>query len=114
VELNKESLKRMFPNLAKEMASEENKVDVGSVRTDNQTGERASSEKFAHYMPDVIGFIRRCDTCEQAEEIIAFLEKKGELQKTYAQRLRRQLRTKGVRSFGSKKEHDYYLKHGQQ
>jgi len=109
---DKESFKRMFPNLAKEMETEESKIDIDSVRTDDQTGERAVSDRFAHYTPDVIDFIRRCDTEEQAEEIIRYLEKRGEIQKPYAARLREQLKNKGVRSFGVKKEENYYLKHG--
>jgi hypothetical protein len=61
-------------------------------------------------VPDVIDFIRRCDTEEQAEEIIAYMEKRGEIEKQYAERLRKQLKDKGVRSFGPKKEENYYLK----
>jgi hypothetical protein len=114
VELDKESLKKMFPNLAKELHSNGNKVPVNSVRTDVQTGEKASaSEKFIHYMPDVIDFIRRCDTQEQAEEIISYMEKRGEIDNQYAVRLKEQLRQKGVRSFGPKKEQGYYLNHGE-
>jgi hypothetical protein len=113
LEVDKETFKRMFPNLAKELESDENKVSVNSVRTDERTGENAVSERFAHYMPDVIDFIRRCDTEEQAEEIIAYMEKRGEVEKQYAERLRKQLKDKGVRSFGPKKEENYYLKHGQ-
>jgi hypothetical protein len=113
VEVDKETFKRMFPNLAKELESDENKVSVNSVRTDERTGESAASERFVHYMPDVIDFIRRCDTEEQAEEIIAYMEKRGEIEKQYAERLRKQLKDKGVRSFGPKKEENYYLKHGQ-
>lgn len=114
MELDKKSFKKMFPNLAKEMEFHENKVDIGSVRTDTKTGEEAVSKRFVHYLPDVIDFIRRCDNEKQAEEIIAYLEKKGEIQKQYALRLRKQLKEKGVRSFGPKKEEDYYLKHGEQ
>jgi len=113
VEVDKETFKRMFPNLAKELESDENKVSVNAVRTDERTGESAASERFVHYMPDVIDFIRRCDTEEQAEEIIAYMEKRGEIEKQYAERLRKQLKDKGVRSFGPKKEENYYLKHGQ-
>ena len=112
LELDKEAFKKTFPKLAKELESDENRVSVNSVRTDLQTGEGAVSEKFVHYMPDVIDFIRRCDTNEQAEEIIAYMEKRGEIEKQYAERLRKQLKDKGVRSFGSKKEENYYLKHG--
>lgn len=102
----------MFPTLARELGSDENKVTVNSVRTDSQRTEESISERFEHYTPDAIGFIRRCDTEQQAEEIIAYLEKRGELDKQHAKSLRRQLKEKGVRSFGPKKEDDYYIKHG--
>lgn len=114
MEFDKAKFKKMFPNLAEELESGEQKVLMNSVRTDAQKGESAASERFVHYMPDVIDFIRRCDTEEQAEEIIAFMEKRGEIEKQYADRLRKQLRDKGVRSFGPKKEENFYLKHGQE
>jgi len=41
------------------------------------------------------------------------MEKRGEIEQQYAEELRRQLKNKGVRSFGPKKEDNYYLKHGQ-
>jgi hypothetical protein len=110
---DKETMKRMFPNLAKELDPDDNKVAINSVRTDTPTGESASSKRFVHYMPDVIDFIRRCDAIEQAEEIIAYMERKGEIQRQYADKLRNQLKKEGLRSFGPKKEHDYYLKHGE-
>ena len=113
LELDEEAFKKKFPNLANELESAEHKVSLNSVRTDVQTGEGAASERFVHYMPDVIDFIRRCDTEEQAEEIIAYMEKRGEIEKRYAEKLRQQLKDKGVRSFGPKKEDNYYLKHGQ-
>jgi hypothetical protein len=112
VELDKEAFKKLCPNLAKELESSKHKVAVNSVRTDIQTGEIAASERFVRYMPDVIDFIRRCDTEEQAEEIISYMEKKGEIEKQYAKKLKKQLKEKGVRSFGSKKEENYYFKHG--
>jgi hypothetical protein len=111
--LDKEAIKRMFPNLAKELEFEEDKVPINSVRTDAPTGEEAVSRNFIHYMPDAVDFIRRCDTDEQGLGIIAYLEKRGEIDKQYANKLRKQLREKGVRSFGPKKESDYYLKHGE-
>jgi hypothetical protein len=42
------------------------------------------------------------------------LERRGEVDREYASKLRKQLKEKGVRSFGEKKENDYYLKHGHQ
>jgi hypothetical protein len=106
VDLNRKSLKKMFPNLAREVGSEENRVSVNSVRTNNEAGEKhASRGRFTNYMPDIIDFIRRCDTAAQAEEILVYMEKRGEIDEQYAK--------KGVRSFGTKKEHDYYLTHGE-
>ena len=113
MEVERESLKKMFPNLAKELNVQDMKVPITAVRTDEEHAERASSEDFSHYQPDVIGFLRRCDTEKQAEEIIEYLEKRGEVAEDYAARLMKQLKTEGVRSFGAKKENDYYLKHGE-
>ncbi|NWG10139.1 DUF2095 family protein [Candidatus Bathyarchaeota archaeon] len=114
MEFRKEKFRKMFPNLAEELESEEHKVAMNSVRTNAEAGEKAASERYLHYMPDVIDFIRRCDTKEQAEEIITYMEKRGEIKKESAKRLRKQLETKGVRSFGPKKEENFYPKHGQQ
>jgi len=111
VEFDKEAFKKMFPNLAKELGFSENKIAINSVRSETQTGEKAASKRFVRYVPDIIDFIRRCDTEKQAEEIIAYMEKRGEIQKPYANKLMKQLKEKGVRSFGSKKEENYYLKH---
>ncbi len=114
MERDKEAIKRMFPNLAKEIGSGESKVSVDSVRTDNGADEKhAMRKKYSEYIPDVVDFLRRCDTVQQAEEIIAYMEKRGELDGRYAGQLRKQLKEKGVRSFGTKKEDDYYLKHSE-
>ena len=111
--MDKESFKKMFPNLAKELQADDNKVQVNSVRTSQKDGEKAAtSQSFDDYMPDVIDFIRRCDTKVQAEEIICYMEKRSEIDKEYARRLKEQLKERGVRSFGAKKERDYYLKRG--
>jgi len=114
VERDKEAIKRMFPNMAKEIGSGESKVSVNSVRTDDGADEKhAMRKKYSEYIPDVVDFLRRCDTVQQAEEIIAYMEKRGEIDGRYARQLRKQLNEKGVRSFGTKKEDDYYLKHGE-
>jgi hypothetical protein len=112
VETDKKSFKKMFPNLSEELEGGNSKVTIGSVRTDSDAAEKSMSDKFRNYDPTVIDFIRRCDTEEQAKTIIAYLEKRGELSKEYAEKLRKQLEREGVRSFGSKKEEDYYFKQG--
>jgi hypothetical protein len=112
VEIDKKSFKKMFPNLSDELEGEDGKVEIGAVRTDGNEAEKAAAEKLRNYDPTVVDFIRRCDTEEQAEAIIEYLEKKGELTKEYAAELREQLKREGVRSFGSKKEENYYFKQG--
>jgi hypothetical protein len=111
VEIDIETLRKLFPSLAKELASGKNKVAINSVRTDAKAGEKAATrDLFANYNPDVIDFIRRCDTEDQAMEIIAYMERRGEIGMEYAEKLRKQLKDKGVRSFGPKKEDGYYFK----
>jgi hypothetical protein len=112
VETDKKSFKKMFPNLSEELEGGNSKVMVDSVRTDADTSEKSVSDKFRNYDPTVIDFIRRCDTEAQAEEIIAYLEKKGEVTKEYAAKFRKQLKREGVRSYGPKKEDNYYFKQG--
>jgi hypothetical protein len=112
VEIDKKSFKKMFPNLSKELEGGDSKVAIDSVRTDSGAAEKALSNKFRHYNPTVVDFIRRCNTEMEAEAIIEYLEKRGELTREYAEKLRKQLKKEGVRSFGSKKGENYYFKQG--
>lgn len=112
MEIDKKSFKKMFPNLSDELELEEGKVSVSSVRTDSETVEKTMADEFRHFNPTVIDFIRRCDTEAEAETIILYLEKRGEVSREYAEELKKQLKEEGVRSFGSKKEDNYYFKKG--
>ena len=127
MEIDKKSMKKMFPNLIKELEAGENKVPIDAVRADAAKAEEtvddaeetllaeaeaALPDKFRHYNPTAVDFIRRCDTEAQAEEIIAYLQKRGEITKKTAEEIRAQLKKDGVRSFGPKKEADYYFKQG--
>lgn len=117
----------MFPNLIKELENDENKVPIDGVRADAQKAEEivtdaeetliaeaeeALPDKFRHFNPTVEDFIRRCDTHDQAEEIICYLQKRGELTQEDACQVRAKLKEEGLRSFGPKKEADYYFKEG--
>ena len=110
MKIKKEKFEKMFPSLAEEMSKDNCKTKINSVRSEVTTAENAVSKKFNGYNPDTIDFLRRCDTTQQAEEIICYLEKKQEITPEYATKLRKQLKNKGLRSFGSKKENDYYLR----
>jgi hypothetical protein len=121
--MDKKSLKKMFPHLYKELETGECKVPIDAVRKNPQEAENAEAgeeefeptvltDKLRHFNPSAVDFIRRCDTEAQAEEIIAYLQKKGEITKEYAEELRCQLKREGVRSFGPKKEENYYFREG--
>ncbi len=120
-------MRKMFPNLIKELEDGDSKVRIDSVRADsakteegiNETEDALTAEvesalpdKFRHYNPTVVDFIRRCDSAAQAEEIVVYLLKRGEITKEYAAEIRRQIRKDGLRSFGPKKEEGDYFKQG--
>ena len=123
--MDKKSLKKMFPHLYKELETGEVKVPIDAVRKNPEEAEKALNakkkrnlsltvlpDKLRHFNPSAVDFIRRCDTEAQAEEIIAYLQKKGEITNEYAEELRCQLKREGVRSFGPKKEEYYYFREG--
>lgn len=116
MEISKERLKKVFPNLAREMSDVERKVKINSLRSDTKTAEKAATTQnnLSNYDPDIIDFLRRCDSTQQAEEIIAYMQNRGEITRDYAKKLRQQLKRKGVRSFGAKKEEGYYFKVNEQ
>ncbi len=112
MEIDKKRFKNMFPHLSQEMEQEQQQVGISSVRSDIQTGEHAVAKRFDGYVPDVIDFIRRCDNEKQAEEIINYMENRNEINTAYARKLLKQVKEKGVRSFGPKKQDDYYSREG--
>jgi hypothetical protein len=111
MQIDKETFKKMFPHLSEEMEEGKSKVNIKSVRFDPAAGEKVAASKcFDDYNPNVIDFLCRCDTGKQAEEIIDYMEKRGEIDHKYAQKLRTQLEKQGVRSFGAKRDEGYYLR----
>ncbi|MGB9135297.1 MAG: DUF2095 family protein [Candidatus Bathyarchaeia archaeon] len=116
MEVGKDQFKKTFPNLAREMNDEEKKVTIDSIRTDTKTAEKTATNQknLSNYDPNIIDFLRRCDNPQQAEEIITYMQSRGEITPDYAKKLRQQLKKKGIRSFGSKREEGYYFKVSEQ
>lgn len=112
METRKNEFRRMFPKLSEEMENDKKKVEISSLRSDLRAAGRVatSAKNLVNYEPGVIDFLRRCDNKQQAEEIITYMEKRGEIPTSYAQKLRSQLRKRGLRSFGTKKEEGYYFR----
>ena len=96
--MEKNEVKRLFPNLLREIECEEQTVAIGSVRSNTKSGEEyASGEPL-----DVINYLRKCEKEEKALEIIGYFEKQGKISSEYAKSLRIQLLQQGLRSFGKK------------
>ncbi len=101
--------KESFPVLTEEL-------ETGTTKQRKIDGVRGMEEESEpvkiRYTPSVVDYIRRCDTDEQAVEIVEYLLKQGEISQKEARTIKSQLRAQGIRSFGSKKERDHYLHHG--
>jgi hypothetical protein len=126
--IDKESIKKMFPNLYKELETGDAKISIDALRKNPEEAEADVAEcaeetietevttttpdKLRHFYPSAEDFIRRCDTDQQAEEIIAYLEKRGEITEKCAQSLRSKLKKEGLRGFGPKKEENHYFREG--
>jgi len=126
-------MKKMFPHLFNELEIGEVKVPINGIRKNPVEAEAEVAEecdcdectevgevtectetpdKMRHFNPQAVDFLRRCDTEAQAEEIIIYLHKKGEINAEYAEQLRCQLKKEGVRAFGPKKEENHYFREG--
>jgi hypothetical protein len=109
MEIDEEKFKKKYPHIAEEIASNFNKIKIESRRI-KKSAKKIRKKGFQGYNPTIIDFIRRCNNYEEAESIIVYLEERGEISKKYSNSIRKQLKEKGIRSFGSKKEENYYFK----
>jgi hypothetical protein len=108
MEIDKEKFKKKYPRIAEELGNSSNKIRVDSGSKE-EIIKKDKNKGFQGYDPTVIDFIRRCNKIEEAESIIAYLEKRGEISKKYGKEIRKQIKEKGIRSFGSKKQENYYF-----
>jgi hypothetical protein len=105
--MEKKKFRELFPHLADELV---NGKSVADLEDDTIKLKRSlnANRRWEGYDPDIIDFIRRCETPEQAAQIIDYMSDKGKISPETAEKLRRQLEEGGVRSFGTLKEKGYY------
>ncbi len=109
--MDEKEFEEAFPALSREIATGKTQsYRIAGVR--QEMNESSPSHERDTYLPDVVDYIRRCDTVPQAIEIVEYLLKRGEISRSQATSIKKQLKSEGLRSFGSKKEKDYYLHHG--
>ena len=112
-EYDREEFEQMFPALAGELKGEG--FPIEAYRTGEEAEILEEEEElmdFSGYNPTIIDFLRRCETDEEALEIINWMEERGEITHEMAKELRVTLVQKGVRAFGPKKEWGWYERHG--
>jgi hypothetical protein len=97
-----DEFRKRYPHLAKEL-SEENMDIVLQV-------DRWPVDPWRGYVPSVEDYLRRCNTADEAYEVIDYLEKHGRLNSEEASRYRSILKEKGLSAFGPHKEDDYYYR----
>ncbi|RLF13140.1 MAG: DUF2095 domain-containing protein [Thermoprotei archaeon] len=102
VEMDIETFKKLYPNLAREMEQQLMSVEI--------RGSRTNDEDYHPKLPDAVDYIRRCKSVNEAEEVIEYLERTKQISKEKACELREQLYSQGLESFGPHKEFGYYMK----
>lgn len=106
-----DEFRQSFPALTKELEEGNTQsFKIDGVRTMSEESDQGQEKQT--FTPDVVDYIRRCDTVPQAVEIVDFLAKQGEITAAQAKAIKSQIKTEGLRSFGAKKEKDHYLHHG--
>lgn len=95
MEFDPKDFKRKFPHLYEELGQTE---EPDSPRLGNQN---PSAGSLNPYSPEVISYLRRARTNEEATEIIAYLRKRGEISQKDADSITKQIEQNGVRSFGA-------------
>lgn len=92
-----DDFKQAYPNLSREL-SEDDGLDINSVRTSADEGEKAAA------IPTVTDHLRRCETRDEALEIIEYFARTTQITEEHYRHLKRQLVSQGLRSFGSKRD----------
>lgn len=104
-EIEEEEFKDVFPSLFREIKEGEKGIMKEELRT--KAGSKRE-RKFRGHAPSAIDFICRCKSDQEAEEIIDYLLKKGEITEEYANNLKKQLQEKGLEYFGEYRDPGYY------
>ena len=110
MEIDKEEFKKRYPNLIDEIEYSDNKIKIDPEKKKADSPKNYKEKKrFQGYVPSIVDFIQRCTTADEAHSIIDYLENRGEISKKYANKIRDQIKYKGIRSFGPKKKENYYF-----
>jgi hypothetical protein len=102
MEFDNREFRRKFPHLYKELGEPEEEDSIRPIDQDKNpllAGDCTS---------EVISYLRRARTDDEALEVISYLKGRGEILEEQASDLRRQIEERGVRSFGDLKTWGHY------
>ncbi len=110
-----DDLKEKFPNLHAEMSDKKLQVKIDDVKGDFSHSDETDStlesgDLFSNFETTTQDYIRRAKTDKEAEKIIRYALKQGNITTEEAGELLDQLSKKGVRSFGPIRTSGYYLR----
>ncbi len=105
MEFDEREFKKRFPHLYEELqgspASEEDD-------SDSTEAEDTQADSASEYPPEIMSYVRRAHTNNEAAEVVNYLKKRGELSEKHASSLLKQISEQGVRSFGNLKTWGWY------
>ncbi len=104
-EIEDEEFEDVFPALFREIKDGEKGILKEEQRT--SAGSK-NTRKFRGHTPGAIDFICRCKSDQEAEEIINYLLRKGEITEERANSLKKQLQEKGLEYFGEHRTPGHY------
>ncbi len=104
-EIEDKDFEGVFPALFRDIKDGEKGILKEELRTSSGS---KKTRKFREHTPGAIDFICRCKSNQEAEEIIDYLLKKGEITEEYANNLKKQLHEKGLEYFGEHRKQGYY------
>lgn len=100
IEYDVNEFSQNLPNLANELANDENpgRLHIKEVAFEDGVPDD----------PGVNDFIQRCNTVEEALEIVEYLKKRKEITPEVAQKCIQRLKSKGLSDFGPHRDPGYY------
>ncbi|WGI16975.1 DUF2095 family protein [Methanonatronarchaeum sp. AMET-Sl] len=106
-----ENLKEKFPKIYEDLKTSPT-IGIDEIKNPNETScpanknteKQHSPIKEETKIPSIKDHLKGCETPQQAKEIIEYFKKQKEITKTQAKKLKKQLKTEGLRSFGEKRE----------
>lgn len=112
--MNIKELKEKCPNLFEELR-ESPSISIDEIKGTREKTDKEDKENLETHttkFPSVVDHLLGCETNEEAIEIIDYFEDKDELDERLAEKMREQVRQKGIRSFGEKREKGEIEKNG--